>query len=169
MSDLVNDISDWIRARPFQDKQGWVETPAAKTFTPWDEWVRKGKEIPDSEDRLIEMLEHDKEPVTRSATAMALGFVGGQRSVNPLIATLQNDIPLVAMEAAASLGRLGASAAIEPLCAGLKNADANVRANACTALGSLGGEKALAALREAEKDHDPFVRAAAKEALSRSR
>lgn len=169
MSDFVNDISGWLRARPFQDNQGWVESSATQTFNTWDGWVQKGREIPDSEDRLIEILEHDKDPVNRSAAALALGFVGGERSINPLIATLKNDIPMVAMEAAAGLGRLGESEAIEPLSAALKNADANVRANACTALGSLGGEKALATLREAQKDQDPFVKAAAREALSRNR
>ncbi|MEA1976393.1 MAG: HEAT repeat domain-containing protein, partial [Chloroflexota bacterium] len=81
-----------------------------------------------------------------------------------LIASLETDVPMVAMEAAASLGRLGMSEAVEPLCEALKNADANVRASACTALGWLGGEKALSYLKDAEQDKDPFVQAAAKEA-----
>lgn len=169
MSDSIDDISRWLQARPFQDNPAWVEPSVGQTSSTWDEWVTKGREIPDFENLLIWMLERDKDPVNRSAAALALGAVGGDRSMKALITVLEADIPMVAMEAAASLGRLGGSEAIEPLCAALISADSNVRANACTALGRFGGEKALSCLRDAEKDKDPFVQAAAKEALRRNK
>ncbi len=164
MNDSIDDISLWLQSRPFQDNPEWLGSPASQTSSTWDEWVKKGREIPDFENRLIWILEHHKDPVNRSAGALALGFVGGDRSIKSLIKTLKTDVPMVAMEAAASLGRLSKSEAVEPLCEALRNADANVRANACTALGWLGGEKALSCLKDAEHDKDPFVQAAAKEA-----
>lgn len=169
MNDSTDDISRWLQARPFQDNPQRVESPAGQTFNTWDEWVDKGREIPDFENRLLSILAYDKDPVNRSAAALALGFVGEDASIKPLIMILETDVPMVAMEAAASLGRLGRPEAIEALCASLKNADSNVRANACTALGYLGGEKARSCLTDAEKDSDTFVQAAAKEALQRSK
>lgn len=169
MSDSMDDISRWLGQRPFQDNPKWVESLAGETSRTWDEWVQRGKEIPDVENHLIWILKHEKDPVNRGAAVLALGFVGGDRSVKSLITVLETDVPMVAMEAAASLGRLGRSEAIEPLCEALRNPDANVRANACTALGRFGREKALSCLKNAEKDQDPFVQAAAKEALWRNK
>lgn len=164
MSDSIDNILRWLHARPFQDNPEWVEPTAVQTFSTWDEWVNKGQEIPDLEYCLTWILERDKDPVNRSSAALAIGFIGRDRSIKALIASLETDVPMVAMEAAASLGRLGMSEAVEPLCEALKNADANVRASTCTALGWLGGEKALSYLKDAEQDKDPFVQAAAKEA-----
>ena len=165
MNESIDDISRWLHARPFQDNPEWVEPIAVQTFSTWDEWVNKGRKIPDLENRLTWILERDKDPVNRSATALALGFVGQDHSISALITSLGSDVPIVAMEAAASLGRLGISKAIGPLCEALKNVDVNVRANACTALGTIGGETALSCLKGAERDKDPFVQSAAKEAL----
>lgn len=164
MNDSIDNISHWLHERPLQDNPGWVEPTAVQVSSTWDEWLSRGRGIPDLENHLIWILDHDKDPVNRSAATLALGFVGGDRSINTLITILETDVPMVAMEAAASLGRLGKSEAVEPLCEALKNADVNVRANACTALGWLGGEKALSCLEAAEHDKDPFVQAAAKEA-----
>ena len=168
MSDSIDDISRWLQSKPFQDNPEWFESSASQTSSTWDDWVQQGRDIPELENRLIWILKHDKDPVNRSAVALALGCVGGDPSIESLITVLESDVPMVAMEAAASLGRLGRSEAIEPLCEALRSADANVRANACTALGGLGGEKALSCLKNAEMDQDSFVQAAAKEALQRS-
>lgn len=165
MSNSINDILlHWLHERPFQDNPEWVESTTVQIFSTLDEWVNKGREIFELENRLTWILEHDKDPVNRSAAALALGFVGGDQSINSLITVLKTDVPMVAMEAAASLGRLSKSESVEPLCEALRNADVNVRANACTALGWLGGKKALSCLKDAEQDKDPFVQAAAKEA-----
>lgn len=169
MSDHVDDISSWLQTRPFQDNPEWLESSERQTAGSFAEWVRNGKEMPDIENRLIRILEHEGDPVIRSAAALALGFVGGDQSVAALVNALETDVPIVAMEAAASLGRSGRSEAIELLCEALKNSDSNVRANACTALGLLGGEKAVSCLKSAEKDNDPFVQAAANEALSKNK
>ena len=169
MNDSIDEISRWLYERPLQDNPERVAPTGVQTFNTWDEWLNKGRRIPDFENRLIRILEHGQDPVNRSATALALGFVGGDRSIQALITSLETDVPMVAMEAAAALGRLGKSEAIEPLCEAIRNADANVRANACTALGRFSEEKALSCLKDAEKDKNPFVQAAAKEALRRNK
>jgi HEAT repeat protein len=169
MVDSNDDILRWLQSRPLQDHPGWLAPTAPQTTGTWDEWVQNGRAISDSENRLIRILEHDQDPVIRSAAALALGFVGDSASLTPLATVLERDVPMVAMEAAAALGRLDSPEAVGPLCEALKSTDANVRANACTALGTLGGEKALSCLRDAEKDQDPFVQAAAREALRRSK
>lgn len=169
MTSGSEDILRWLRARPLQDNPRRTEPAPAETVASWDEWVRAGKRIHDSESGLIRVLEHEQDPVIRSSAALALGFVGGDQSAAALIKALETDVPIVAMEAAASLGRLGRSEAIEPLCDALENSDSNVRANACTAIGLLGGERALSCLKSVEKDKDPFVQAAAKEALRKTK
>ena len=160
------DILRWLRTRPLQDNPRRIESAPEETALSWDEWLSAGRNIADCESGLIKVLEQEEDPVIRSPAALALGFVGGNASIEPLIRALQTDDPLVAMEAAASLGRLGKSEAIDPLCEALKNSDSNVRANAAIALGLLGGETALSCLKSAAQDHDPFVKAAAARALS---
>jgi HEAT repeat protein len=166
MTNGGEDILRWLRTRPLQDNPRRIETAPEETAVSWDEWVNAGRTIPDIDSRLIKVLEQEEDPVIRSSAGLALGFVGGDESIPPLIRALQSDVPLIAMEAAAALGRLRNPEAVESLGDALKNPDSNVRANACTALGLLGGEKARAYLKSAEQDDDSFVRAAAEQALS---
>lgn len=165
MNEHTDEVRRWLHAMPFQDNPKWTPVLPAQTLSTWEEWVRQGKNMSGVEDCLLWMLENEKDPVTRSFVALALGFVGGEHSVHSLIRILETDIPLVQMEAAAALGRLGRSEAIKPLCEAIKSYDSNVRANACIALGRLGGAKSIAYLKEALKDKDRFVQVAAKEAL----
>ncbi len=167
MNESIDDILRWLQARPYQDNPRRHEQTAVQTYNTWDEWIDRGRRITDFENGLNWILKNGRDPVNRSTTALALGFVGGDRSFQTLITSLKADVPIVAMEAATSLGRLGISKAIGPLCEAINNADPNVRASACTALGTLGGENALSCLENAEKDKNAFVQSAAKEALLR--
>lgn len=169
MNDSTNNISRWLHERPLQDNPQWLKQAAVKPFNTWDEWIDKGRAIPDIENHLIWILDHDKDPVNRGAAALALGFVSKDEGISALITSLKTDVPMVAMEAAASLGRLGISKAIGPLCEAIRNPDENVRANACTALGTLGGEIAISCLKDAVHDKNAFVQAAADEALQRNK
>lgn len=164
VNERIDEVRSWLNARPLQDNPGWVAPPAAQQIT-WEEWVNRGKAITGVEESLLWMLANEHDPVARSAIVLALGFVGGDKSIDPIIDVLKIDNPLVQMEAAASLGRLGRSSAVEALCKALKNPDLNVRANVCMALGRLGGVRAHACLKEALQDTEPFVQAAAQEAL----
>lgn len=157
-------VRDWLASRPLRDNPQ-IAGPSLR----WDEWVEQGRSAADTQACLLEFLENEQDPVTRSDIAMALGYVGGDHSVGRLIDLLKDKEPLVVMEAAAALGRIGSQDAVPHLIAALKSHDPNVRANACEALGTLGGDQATTALTDALRDDDPFVRSAAQDALARSR
>jgi len=169
MTKATDDISRWLKRRPFQDNPQRSEPPPEGTFETWEEWVNAGKEIQDIEKVLIGRLQNEEDPVNRSAAALALGVVGGEQIVAALVRSLQNDLSIVAMEAAAALGRLGKPETVEPLCEALKHSDSNVRANAAIALGVLGTEKALSCLKSAQQDKDPFVQHAVARALGKDK
>lgn len=159
-------VRDWLASRPVRDNPGMAG--AAPSLT-WNEWVEQGRSEAHTEACLLELLENEQDPLTRSDIAMALGYVGGDRSVSALVGLLQHEESVVAMEAAAALGRIGNRTAVAPLIDALKSDEPNVRANACQALGTLGGEQATTALTDALRDTDSFVRSAAQDALSRGR
>ena len=159
-------IRDWLTSQPLRDNPQMAGTVSSLT---WDEWVEQGRNAVDTEACLLEFLENEPNPVTRSDVAIALGYVGGDRSVERLIDLLKDKEPMVVMEAAAALGRIGNQSAVPHLIEALKSDNPNVRANDCQALGTLGGDQATTALTDVLRDHDPFVRSAAQEALVRSR
>ncbi|MDQ5838619.1 MAG: HEAT repeat domain-containing protein [Acidobacteriota bacterium] len=163
----VNDaeVRRWLDMMPFPDNPKQSLQPGARLAGSWEGWLAAGKEMAGMEEALGRMLEGEKDAVTRSRAALALGSLGGAASVNVLINALASDVPLVQMEAASALGRIGDSEALEPLSRALQSPDSNVRANAGMALGRLGGEKARDYLKRASRDEDPFVRAAVEEAL----
>jgi HEAT repeat protein len=159
-------VGDWLASRPLRDNPQMAGTGSSLT---WDEWVEQGRSAADTQDCLLEFLEDEQDPVTRSEIAMALGYVGDDHGVGRLIDLLKDEEPLVVMEAAAALGRIGSQDAVPHLIATLESRDPNVRANASEALGTLGGEQATTALTDALRDDDPFVRSAAQDALARTR
>ncbi|GAA2623921.1 HEAT repeat domain-containing protein [Paractinoplanes durhamensis] len=154
---------EWLANRPLRDDPRMAGHGSSLT---WDDWVRQGR---DAEACLLEFLRGRPDPVMRSDIALALGFVGGERGVGPLIDLLTDEEPAVVMEAAAALGRIGDPDAVPHLIEALTSADPNVRANACQALGELRGDRATAAVTATLGDSDPFVRAAAQQALIRIR
>lgn len=156
-------IRDWLANRPLRDDPQMAGVGASLT---WEEWLEQGRNAADTEPCLFEFLENEQDPVTRSDIAMALGYVGGDRSVGRLIDLLRDGEPVVVMEAAAALGRIGNQDAVPHLAEALKHGDRNVRTNTCQALGALGGDVATTALTDALRDDDPLVRSAAQEALA---
>ncbi len=151
----------WLASMPEPDTPQHVPAESAPT---WEAWVAEGRSIPGIEATLAEALADEPDEFRRAQVAVALGVVGGVGSVAPLIRTLRDDAPPVAMEAAAALGRLGRTEAVEPLCDALDDADVNIRANAATALGRFDDETARGCLDRAGRDPDKFVRAAAEAA-----
>jgi hypothetical protein len=165
MSDKIEEARNWFNSMPFQDNPRQSLQREAQVSGSWEEWIARGREIPDIEKILGRMLETEQSELMRGRAALALGFLESHQSAEALINSLASDTPLVQMEAAAALGRLGSADAVGPLCRALQSADANVRANASMALGRIGGETARECLSRALQDDDPFVRAAATEAL----
>jgi len=118
--------------------------------------------------KLLSMLEHEKAGA-RSAAACALGRIGGEEVVEPLIGALRDKDSSVIQHAAIGLGRIGDRRAVEPLMAALKHKESSVRRLAATALGEIGDAAAAPLLTRALNDRDPDVRWAAKSALERVR
>jgi HEAT repeat protein len=89
----------------------------------------------------------------------------GRRAVDPLIAKLQDPVPLVRQRAAEALGLLKDRSAVGPLVRALLDAGCGVRAQAAEALGQIRSVRALAPLTAALADPEAFVRRKAVAAL----
>lgn len=87
-----------------------------------------------------------EDSVVRFYAAEALGEIGDESAVEPLIAALLDEDEHVRWRAAGSLGLLGDERAVEPLIAALQDEDAFVRKVAAGSLGDIGDERALGPL-----------------------
>lgn len=101
----------------------------------------------------------------RRAVAEALGEVGSDKVVGPLVIALKDAEPSVRVAAIESLSQVRDSRTIEAIKACLEDNDANVRAAATTALGAFGGGSAVSTLVQAVRDTHWSVRKAAVVAL----
>jgi len=125
-------------------------------------------------DRLIQQLILDlesKESDVRGRAAFALGQLGGEKAVEPLIKALTADKESgVRVTAAFALGRSGGEKAVEPLIKALTaDKESGVRGTAAEALGWSGNEKAVKPLIKAlTADKESDVRWSAAFALGRS-
>ena len=154
-----------------KDKQELVRRETAHALGA----TRSGSAVP----QLIEILTNDKEAAVRAAAAMALGRIGDEAAVVPLVETLSDalakkkskggDNEFLMRAAAQSLGEIRSRAGVAGLIATLNN-DTNpidVRRAAATALGSIGDITAAPALKAAIASNDPYLSQTAKEALRR--
>ena len=118
---------------------------------------------------LIQELD-DEEKDVRSRAAEALGRIGSDQAVEPLVKALATDKDgSVRGRAADALGSIGSEQAIEPLVKGLAtDKDRYVRGSAAEALGRIGSEQAIEPLvKGLATDKDRYVRGSAAEALGR--
>jgi HEAT repeat protein len=115
--------------------------------------------------RLIRLLNSEDEDM-RLAAAIALGWIGDCRAVEPLLAMLGDNDALVRKVAVDSLGLVGDARAVEGIGDVLKgDAVEENRASAAWALGRIGGEQSLGLLIGALSDKGGEVRYAAVTAL----
>jgi protein-tyrosine-phosphatase len=98
-------------------------------------------------DGLLRIAGSDLDPDVREAAVRALGDLGDDRAVDPLIAALgqSQEIPLVWVREAIvrSLGKIGDARAVEPLIAELTDSDSGVRETAIASLGQIGDVRAV--------------------------
>jgi HEAT repeat protein len=99
-------------------------------------------------DNIIDSLINDladKESDVRLSAASALGGIGSEEAVDPLISALSSDKESdVRSRAASALGGIGSEKAVDPLISALSSdKDRDVRGRAASALGVLGSEKAV--------------------------
>jgi HEAT repeat protein len=105
----------------------------------------------------------------RRAVAEALGEVGSDKVVGPLVIALKDPEPSVRVAAVESLSQVRDSRTIEAIKACLSDTDPNVRCAAATALGVFGGNSAISVLTQAVKDPHWSVRKASVVALGNSK
>jgi len=84
-----------------------------------------------------------KDKYVARRAAEVLGRIGDPGAVEPLIAALQDEDPLLRGAAAEALGKIGDSRAYEPLMAMLQDRHQGVRGVASRALGQLGDPRAI--------------------------
>jgi protein-S-isoprenylcysteine O-methyltransferase Ste14 len=104
-----------------------------------------------------------EDSVIREFAAGALGRLGSERAVLPLIEALSR--PDARSDVVLALGQLGSPEAVEPLLEHVDDPSARVRLHVFLALGRLGDERTLEALEGGLADPEDYVRAAAAEAL----
>ena len=114
---------------------------------------------------LAKALKYRREPSARAEAARALGTIGDQRSVDPLVHSLRDPDREVRFTAAESLGRIGDARAVRQLSEALTDNDWYVRLHAATALGDIGNAGAVEPLIQALKDAEKAVREWAARAL----
>jgi HEAT repeat protein len=107
-----------------------------------------------------------KDPTVQYDAAEALGEIGDDRAVEPLLAALKNDeTGGVRWKAAEALSKLG-TPAVAGLTSALQHDDDDVRWKAAIALGEIGDPRAISALINVLSDNDRFVKSRAAYALS---
>ncbi|MDP3564823.1 MAG: HEAT repeat domain-containing protein, partial [Methanoregula sp.] len=114
---------------------------------------------------LVRLLEH-KDPLVQYEAAEALGDLGDEKAVAPLITALKRDeFSGVRWKAAEALSKIG-NPAVGPLIRALQYPDDDVRWKAAIALGEIGNPEAVEPLIQLLSDEDRFVRSRAAHALS---
>jgi len=115
---------------------------------------------------LINTLLHDRESVFRPASAAeALGLIGGEEVVKPLLQATTNPNVDVRLHTIVSLGRLREKRAIPYLVRALNDESGGVRGHAASALGILGNGTVVRPLVKALKDEKWYVRQQAARSL----
>ena len=132
---------------------------------------------------LTELLLNDKIDEVRGAAAVALGQIGDETAVAPLVSILnpqvgpatskrkqkkkQPENPFILRAAARALGQIGSRAGLPALLHALQDeqGDPDVRRESATALGAVGDSSALPSLRDALTALDPYLSQAAQAAI----
>ena len=122
-------------------------------FKPNVEKLEKKKDV----EGLIKALKCKKTPKIRDRAAEALGKVGGEKGVEPLIQALKDEELFVRKTAVKALGEVGDERAIEPLIQALKDTHRGAQEEISWALEKI-GEPAVGSLIQALKDEGENVR-----------
>ena len=108
---------------------------------------------------------YDKNPTLRRNSALLLGFLGEQRSVEALKVALKDSNVRVRVSVAEALGAIDGPKAVKFLLLVLTDESPEVRRVAAIAIGRMRADKAVEPLILLTRDSDIWVRAAAAEAL----
>jgi HEAT repeat protein len=96
---------------------------------------------------LIKALKYPKSPLVRKGAATALGDLGDERAVEPLIEALKDEDNFVRKMAATACGKIHDRRMVEPLIETLTDDDPFVRERAAESLGKIGDGRAMEPLK----------------------
>jgi HEAT repeat protein len=146
-----------LRVRSLQDEDFSAEEIAATLH--WNK--KKVKRFMNEEYELSQSASLGRQPVDVLTDI-------GKPAVNPLVAALKDNHPLVRRHAAEALGEIKDPRAVEPLIAALKDSDSLIRRHVVEALGKIGDLRAIKPLIAVlNEDRESHVRMSAAEALGR--
>jgi HEAT repeat protein len=111
---------------------------------------------------------NDKNHIIRRYAVEAIGTIGGEKAIGPLIKALKDKLDKYVRQYAANAFRSNKSEnARQPLIEALKDPEADIRRHVVRALENNGGEEAVAPLLQVLKDNDSYVRSYARAALDK--
>jgi len=113
--------------------------------------------VADEVDDLILDLKYGS-PDVREDAALALGQIGDEKAVDPLIKALDDEVSWVRMWAVIALGEIGDTRAVDPLIKALKDESPYVRMYAASSLVNLGKTEYLSQVLTALKNENEDVR-----------
>lgn len=115
---------------------------------------------------LSDLMKKDKDALVRQRCAIALGYIGDEKSADALSDRLDDDSEPVVISAIRALGQLKAEAHVEQVTKQLKSKDASIRRYAAQALGVIAVPKSEKPLTDLlEEEDEEFVRDSAAESL----
>jgi len=106
---------------------------------------------------LLDLISSTRDAEMQMGAVRALGQIGAQSSVPPLIERMRAD-PRIALSAAGALAQIGGEEAFEGLMAGLKDDDEMIRSASVWALGKMGDSRAVDALMDLARSADLLLR-----------
>jgi len=115
---------------------------------------------------LIRALDYDRDAEVRRQAAEALGSMGDEQALAPLIFRLNDDDLAVRTAAARALGQIGDPRAVEALTALVEQEPEELASVAAQALGAIGSADATPTLIAALVDQDPSLREVSSQALA---
>ena len=105
---------------------------------------------------LIDILSSEDDTLINAA-AEALGEIGDERTVEPLINLLVSN-PKVTYATSNALSKIKSKKSVEPIIKLLKNDDKNIKRQSATILGNIGDKRAIEPLIETLNDKDAYLR-----------
>ncbi len=115
---------------------------------------------------LIRALDYDRDAEVRRQAAEALGLMGDEQALAPLVFCLNDEDISVRIAAARALGQIGDARAVDALTALVGQEPQELAAVAIEALGEIGDAEATPVLIAALVDEDPSLRETASKALA---
>ncbi len=115
---------------------------------------------------LIKSLDYRDDPAVRQAAIQALGKLGTEEAIEPLVSLLDDEDTAIRVSVIHALGHIGSSKVIDPLVRGLESRDPHIYTAAAQALGHMDTPKAVEPLIAAIKSKKDDISEVAFESIA---